>query len=149
MLAHLACRLRFFSWARLSKLASCPCVEHAHQTSSTPPACLLHAGHVQRHSHKPGITKEFNSLSIITQMFALISSWQRNFGTLCFTPPPPKHVFRVKERIHTLTALTHTCGDNFLVYMLMQSLQFYPRTPLLLAPGASWEPIHIWETMSC
>lgn len=57
---HLACSWRFFSWACLSKLASCPCVEHAHQTSSTLPVWHMHARHVQWHPHNKLATERIN-----------------------------------------------------------------------------------------
>lgn len=55
---HSAWRLILFSWACLSKLASCPCVEHAHQTSSTPPIWHMHARHVQWHPHNTELAGE-------------------------------------------------------------------------------------------
>lgn len=57
---HLACSWRSFSWACLSKLASCPCVEHAHQTSSTLPVWHMHARHVQWHPHNKLATERIN-----------------------------------------------------------------------------------------
>lgn len=46
----------------LSKLAMCPCVEHAHQTSSTLPVWHMHARHVQWHPHNKLATERINFL---------------------------------------------------------------------------------------
>lgn len=52
----------FFPVVYLSKLATCPCVEHAHQTSSTLPVWHMHARHVQWHPHNKLATERINFL---------------------------------------------------------------------------------------
>lgn len=62
MQLHVSYGLISFPVVCLSKLASCPCVEHAHQTSSTLPVWHMHARHVQWHPHNKLATERINFL---------------------------------------------------------------------------------------